>query len=74
MNECQKSPAAHSKSAKLLWELALQDPEGCLEEICTCLKHVLLIEEVTRPSSYYSYWQGSARAVRRAIGELVVLS
>ena len=46
LNECQKSPAAHSRSAKLLWELALEEPELCLEEVCHCLKHVLLIEEV----------------------------
>ncbi|KAK9849796.1 hypothetical protein WJX84_000078 [Apatococcus fuscideae] len=45
LNDCQKSPAAHSRSAKLLWELALQEPERCLEEVCSCLKHVLLIEE-----------------------------
>ena len=60
LNECQKSPAAHSKSAKLSGELALQDLEGYPEEIHTRLKHIQLIQEVKSPNSSALIFRGGS--------------
>ena len=46
-NEAQVSAAAHHKSAKLLWQLQQKDSDKCYEELCTCLRHTLLLPQVT---------------------------
>jgi len=45
-NLCQKSNAAHAKCVGILWQLERSNSDKCLEDIFTCVKHVLLIPQV----------------------------
>lgn len=45
-NLCQKSIAAHTKCAALLWQLEQSNSNTCLADILTCIKHVLAIPQV----------------------------